>query len=648
MRALLILMVFVWSLPAGARRPPRVFPRHGLHKEYRPRPVIRVPYGTGPAFDYLAVDQEVTLDPDAGVASATVSVAVRSVSPSSTAFYLLIDEGLAFTVAEAPGYTVTVNESSWSPFNYATVNVSPPVPVGEEVTFTFGYSGTLQCNPYGARGSRFCGVGAELDHFLDGSVFPLLMDSLDPYGLDVFSRSLALHTPSGPAAQDALVSADFVSEADDGTTRTTVWQADEFSSAMSFIAVTGDFTRVEVPDTVPQFYVAHLTSSTAWVTDMVEWMGRIVAFLDDQAGMVFPFKQVNVVKLPWIEGFPGTATHSMVYLSEVYGQSSAEEFEETLAHENSHLWWGVLVNPVDDSQWLIEGPAVFSQYDYTAAVHYSHLDRDEYLAGRYHHNTLLLRYLTDWETLPHLVLPAGEDMPDTVNEQVTWAYFKSSATLDYLRVILGEEAFAEGLKAYAADCLLTACDSQDFRAAMEAASGEDLQQFLEQWVYSTNYPVVTLGFTQEYQENTGVWRTELTLDQPHLDRALTYLPLALQIRLSDGKVQTRRVDLESQNGSFVFQLPAAAVSIRPNPRQDTVVWSRSAQEGDVNFDMEVDGLDLIRWAFREGRVPVTSANPSIYDVDLDFDPRCDFNDDRVIDQTDLDVILTAFGTLRSP
>lgn len=641
MRVLLFSIVLVYCLPAEARQPPRVLPEHvlyGISRPPRPPALDRVPYGVGPAFNYLTMDQDVTLDPDTGVTDATIKISVRSINPSTTAFYLLIDEGLAFTDAQAAGYTVTVIESSYPPFNYAEVTVSPAVPAGEEVTFTLSYSGTLQCNPYGSRVYTYCGIGTVLNHFIEGSVFPLMMDALDPYGVDVMSCTLALHTPSG---SDALVSADFVSEADDGTTRTTVWQADEFSSSMYFIAITGDFTQVAVSGSTPPFFVAHLTSSTEWVTDMVGWMQSIVPFLDDQTGMIFPFNQVNVVKLPWIEGFPGTATHSMVYLSEVYGIRSAEEFEEMLAHETSHLWWGVLVNPVDNSQWLIEGPAVFSQYDYTTTVHYPHRDRDEYLAERYHWNTLLVRYLTDPESIPPLVLPPGVEAPDTVNTHTTWAYFKSSATLDYLRVILGEETFAEGLRGYAAACLLTSCDTQDFRLAMEAVSGRDLGPFLTQWAHETNYPVVTVGFTGDQQ-------IEVTLDQPYIDRALTHLPLVLQANLTDGSTQTLQVVLEKQNDSFTFQLPSEPVSIRPNPRQDTIVWSRSAQDGDVNFDMEVDGLDLIRCAYREGLVPVTSANPSIYDVDMDFDPRCDFNDDRVIDQTDLDIILTAFGTLRSP
>ena len=636
---MLILLVVVFSISARAKQPPRVLPDRVLHGTFQPpRPVVSVPYGVGPAFDYLSFDQNVTLDPDTGAASADISVSVRSVSPSSTAFYFFIDEGLAFTDAQAAGYTVTVIESNRSPFNYTTVNVSPAVPAGEEVTFTFSYSGTLLCNPYGARVHTYCGLGAELNHFLMGSVFPILMDALDPYGVDVMSRSLALRTPSGP---DALVSADFVSEADDGTTRTTVWQADEFSSAMHFIAVTGDFTQVAVPGASPPFFVAHLTNSIEWTSDMVGWMQNIVPFLDDQTGMLFPFNQVNVVKLPWIEGFPGTATHSMVYLSEVYGMRSAEEFEETLAHETSHLWWGVLVNPVDDSMWLIEGPAVFSQYDYTAASHYPHRDRDDYLAERYHWNTLLVRYLTDPASIPPLVLPPGTDPPDTVNTYTTWAYFKASATLDYLRVILGEEVFAQGLRDYAAACLLASCDTQDFRQAMETASGRDLEPFFTQWVYETHYPVVTVGFSGDRQ-------VEVSLDQPYIDLALTHLPLVLQAKLADGSTQSLEVLLEKQSDSFAFQLPSEPVSIRPNPRQDTIVWSRPAVDGDVNFDMEVDGLDLIRCAFRDGLVPVTSANPSIYDLEMNFDPRCDFNDDEAINDADLDVIQNTFGTLRSP
>jgi hypothetical protein len=60
--------------------------------------------------------------------------------------------------------------------------------------------------------------------------------------------------------------------------------------------------------------------------------------------------------------------------------------------------------------------------------------------------------------------------------------------------------------------------------------------------------------------------------------------------------------------------------------------------------MDVDGRDLIRCAHAHGREPVTAppdeAGPR--DLDLDFDPRCDFDDDAVVSDADLDLVVQHF------
>jgi len=96
---------------------------------------------------------------------------------------------------------------------------------------------------------------------------------------------------------------------------------------------------------------------------------------------------------------------------------------------------------------------------------------------------------------------------------------------------------------------------------------------------------------------------------------------------------------------FDFTLPGRVRAVRPNPRHDSIVWSRSAQDGDVDFTMEVDGLDLIRCARLDGRSALTAplSEASFGDVDIEFDPRCDFDDDGSIGQADLDVVVASFG-----
>lgn len=656
-----VAAAFVWcacllgAVPAQGRPPPDVLPARAADRveawlerarlagyaAQRRRgaaglpPLVSLP---GAGFDYSSVDADVSWDPDTGVVDATVQIDVSAQNPSNPAFYLLVDRGLAFTSATAAGYTVTVTEDDYPPYNYATVTLSPLPAQGEQLTLELSYAGTLQCQPYGARGHRGCGSDGELDFMMDGAALPLLMDGADPYGFDTFSRSLTLHMPSG---RDVIVSADWQSSDDDGTTLTTRWHAAAFSSSIYLVVLAGDFGTVDVASVSPPFVVAHQASSPEWTTDMAGWMSTIVPFLDGQSGTSFPFAQVTVFKLPELDGFPGTASHSMVYLSEVYGSRSAEEFEETLAHETSHLWWGVLATPYDPTLWLVEGLAVLSQYDYTASAHYTTEDRHAYLGSRYHWNELLLKYLTDPATLPPLVLGAGEAYPSTLNESVTWAYFKSSATLDYLRLAIGEAAFAEALQAYRAQCTMVACTTDEFRSAVETAAGRDLGFFFEQWVYASSYPELTVGFSQQPNAADDDWTASVELRQAGTHT----VPVVLLLELLDGSVVEHVVTLEATAGSFAVAVPGPVRAVRPSPRQDAILWSRSAQSADPDFSNEVDGRDLIHCARGLGHQAVSGdpATESIYAVDLDFDSRCDFDGDADVDDADVQVVLDQFG-----
>jgi len=96
-------------------------------------------------------------------------------------------------------------------------------------------------------------------------------------------------------------------------------------------------------------------------------------------------------------------------------------------------------------------------------------------------------------------------------------------------------------------------------------------------------------------------------------------------------------------------VPSGAVAVRPNPRHDALVWSRSATEADVTFDRDVDGFDLVHCARHEGRhaVDPDQPDPGIWDVDAAFDPHCDLDGNAVIDASDLAVIQARFGTVRT-
>ncbi len=591
--------------------------------------------------DLLNQSMNVQLDPATGVTSGTADLTLKATG-TGPVIGVLLDQGvLVSTATLSGGHTASVQNQPYEPYNFAVVHASPAIAVGEQVTLHVAFSGTLQCvlDPNYARPERYCGLGGEMNYVMRGSALPDFMDPYADWSTDAYSLSLVLQVPSG---QQVVFSGDLQNTTDDGTHLVTTWGAPNFTNMMTQLAIMGDLGTAPSAGTTPPTTVYYLKNSTQWSTEMASWMQTILPFLDQQSGAQLPFSQLSIVKLPQLDGFDGTATNAVTFLGEQYGTEGAQMFEETLAHENSHLWWGVMVYPSEASLWLVEGMAMISEYDYAASKFHASENRDLYLASRYRENEFGVRYLTDPATLAPLLLSNWNQAPTSMIDNEVWAYIKSSAMLDYLRLSIGETNFATGLVAYRAKCAFASCATKDFREAMEAASGQDLQTFISQFVTANHYPKLVVGFDQV--PNGAASKVTVRLAQ--VDDITT--PMELWFVLEDGSVQRKVVTATGKTSTLTVDMPSAVRAVMPNPRQDAILWSTSEQPGDVDMDGEVDGRDLIHCARIIGKKVQNYNSGTILGVDIAFDPRCDNAPNQTIEDADLDPINTNFATVKAP
>ncbi len=238
---------------------------------------------------------------------------------------------------------------------------------------------------------------------------------------------------------------------------------------------------------------------------------------------------------------------------------------------------------------------------------------------------------------PTKPLGVPEDPPSDQIQSTIWAYLRSSATLDHLRVLVGKDAFAAALRSWVAQCSMKHCDTTDFRVILEQASGLDLKSVFQHWVYEAAYPAPVLDF-QATDSSVTISATGIEHD----------VPLRLILGYGDGTEEIRLVTL-SPVAPVTLTTDRRVRSVRPHPRHDAVIWSRSAQSGDVTFDGEVDGLDVILCAHSSGRSagPQATGGEGIWRHDLDFNVRCDPDGDGTVTDGDLAAQLDAFATLRT-
>jgi hypothetical protein len=161
-----------------------------------------------------------------------------------------------------------------------------------------------------------------------------------------------------------------------------------------------------------------------------------------------------------------------------------------LAHEMAHQWWGQGVGWKNyHEQWISEG---FAQY--FAAI-YGQKERGDGVFSD------ILRKMRS------TAMSASSQGPISLGYRLghiraegrvfrALVYNKGAMVLHMLRRLVGDEAFLAGLRAFYFDWRFRKAGTDDFRKAMELASGRTLDRFFENWIFSDAVPTVEFSYKE--------------------------------------------------------------------------------------------------------------------------------------------------------
>jgi len=190
--------------------------------------------------------------------------------------------------------------------------------------------------------------------------------------------------------------------------------------------------------------------------------------------------------------------------------------ESLMAHEIAHQWFGDAASEKSFSNlWLSEGFATYMT--------------NYYMENKYGVDTLKTLLIKDRQTVlsferrrmtPVVDTTAKNDLMVLLNAN---SYQKGGWVLHMLRRKLGDEMFWKGIRSYYAKYNGGNANTDDFRKVMEQASGQNLEVFFKQWLFTAGHPQLNVNWIY----NADKKRVELTIEQKQ--KSLYDVPVELSI-----------------------------------------------------------------------------------------------------------------------
>ena len=257
-----------------------------------------------------------------------------------------------------------------------------------------------------------------------------------------------------------------------------------------------------------------------------ETFGRtpaMIQFFETKTGVPYPwekFDQIIIDDFMW----GGMENTTAVTLNDgcVVDSRAALDFpsDAVVAHELAHMWFGDIVTARDWTHlWLNEG---FATYCETLWMEFTK-GRDEF----------------QYEMMQASSAVRGNDRMQGRKPIVSHdshpanLYARGAWVLHMLRSLLGDQAFWRGIHYYLTRYRFASAETDEFRLALEDATGQNLDWFFRQWVFGAGYP--KLKVTKAWDDSTHLLRLTVEQDQ-QIDSLTGYFrfPLVVECTTDSG------------------------------------------------------------------------------------------------------------------
>lgn len=339
----------------------------------------------------------------------------------------------------------------------------------------------------------------------------------------------------------------------DGT-RTFHWKMETPHASYLTSIVVGEYVPVEgnyegIP-VITYVYPSELEAGKVTAARLPE----MVKFFSEKTGLKYPYdKYAQTVTRDFGGGMENisatTQTDNMIHDARTEVDRDSDGLQ---SHELAHQWFGDYVTCRAWSDlWLNESFATYFQ----AMWDEHRLGRDDFIYRDVKGNQDA--YYNTWaQGLRRPIVTSNYTDKDAVFD--TYAYPRGGAVLHMLRKSLGEENWWRSINHYLKKYANQNVQTEQFRIAIEEATGQPMDWFFDEWLYKMGHPVFRV--TESYDTNARTLTLKVRQEQkadPNSDYPqVGFFRMPLEIEIGTGAgARVERVWIEpKEEQTFTFKV----------------------------------------------------------------------------------------------
>lgn len=216
------------------------------------------------------------------------------------------------------------------------------------------------------------------------------------------------------------------------------------------------------------------------------------------------------------------------------------EKEATVVHEIVHQWFGDSASEKDwPHLWLSEGFAT-----YLTDIYYEDTYGHEVFVKRMESERQNVLEFAQMQYTP-VVDYETEDYMQLINAN---SYSKGGWFLHMLRNKIGDENFWLGIRKYYETYKFSNATTDDFRMILEEVTGQNLQEFFNQWLLIAGHPELAIKKSIIGKE------LNLSITQNQKSKHTFTFPLEVKLTYSNGSEEIKVLEIEERKEEFQLSL----------------------------------------------------------------------------------------------